>query len=227
MTVLHPPEQAQRKPMMHVLNRTLSASLADPTRAFNGGSSRGFPADAVTLGSAALPSWVCLPAIEFRLPLGHTGVIAESHDPVEVTRRSVHYLSAPVAGSRYPVRPARVLPAHFRQLRARPRTEHPLAVARLECLTTNGAHLWRCNTVPSVTEAAGERTKLRVGPSIEGVKSTPALDAGNGYVRVPHTPMIPHIEIEEKYCRIAVERLRQAVLPLEPEPAPEQLELMP
>ena len=33
------------------------------------------------------------------------------------------------------------------------------------------------------------------------------------------------IEIEEKYCRIAVERLRQAVLPLEPEPKPEQLTL--
>ena len=36
------------------------------------------------------------------------------------------------------------------------------------------------------------------------------------------------VEIEEKYCRIAVERLRQAVLPLEPAaPAPEQLELTP
>jgi len=36
------------------------------------------------------------------------------------------------------------------------------------------------------------------------------------------------IEIEERWCSLAVERLRQAVLPLEPAaPAPEQLELMP
>ena len=34
------------------------------------------------------------------------------------------------------------------------------------------------------------------------------------------------IEIEEKYCRIAVERLRQAVLPLEPAaPVPEQMKM--
>jgi hypothetical protein len=34
------------------------------------------------------------------------------------------------------------------------------------------------------------------------------------------------IEIEEKYCAIAVDRLRQSVLPLEPEaPQPEQMVL--
>lgn len=228
MPILKSFKHTEWNSVVDMLKRALPASFTDtPTAFYNSESSR-LPADAITSRCSTLPAWMKFSSLELRLPFRHARCVAKREHRVEIRCSAGDCFAAPVAGLTYPVAPTKI---RLPNLPLLPTTKRaillgPTASANALIPADFTERLWRWDAPPAF-QVAMSRAVLAIRTAIERMVFGPASLTCLSRVRVPHTLSIPHIEIEEKYCRIAVERLSQEVLDFSPPPPqPEQGRLL-
>lgn len=227
MPILQSLKQTQRDAVVDVLHGTLPTPLANTCTPSQNSVASGFPSNPVGLGGSAFPSRVSLTTLELGLPLSHTGRIAECERGVKISRRACDLLAAPIARLRDTVGAARV---RLPDLPLLPTLERTVFLVALPCadagFSANFTRRTRGCTTPSIRKVASARTEAGFGATVKRMKIRAAMIASQCAVWVYHALSIPHIEIEERYCEIAVNRLRQEVFQFEePKAEPEQMGL--
>lgn len=195
---------------MHLCGPTFLASLTNAIGAEHGCLACGLPADAVAPGCATAPAWMRGTGDKFRLPFRHAGTATECLFAVKVRRWAGELLSAPFAFLGDAVAATRVWLSSPTSYSARRRTILLCSLTHAECratvLTCEGDR-----RAPPRLKIASARTEATIGPPVLGVEW---VGAGFAIARLFafHAPIIPRIELEERYCELAARRLQQAVL---------------
>jgi hypothetical protein len=190
---------------MDLLNRALTAAFAYSCATRDDGQPRRFPPDPVTPWRTSLPSWVRLSALKLRLPFRHAVAVAKRENGVEVSSGARHLLSAPIAGLCDAVGSTWVWFSDLALLLTPKRAVFLVPFAGTGAwVPAYFAGRLDGDSTPSVIDVAGSGTEPSGGPAWVELDATVKT--------VDHTLIIPPIEIEEKYCAIAVDRLRQSVM---------------
>lgn len=210
MSILKTFEHAKWNPMMDVLDGALAASLAGTAASLHYSNPSGLPANPIASRCSALPAWMRLATLKLGLPFSHAGSIAECQRGVKISGRPSHALPAPVAKPRDAVRPPRIWPSPFGLLCA---YKGAIFLSILGAgLATDAARWLRLRFAPSVFQVARSRAESAIGTAIQRMVLRAASLARLHGIWIYHTVIIPHSEIEERYCEIAVKRLAQSVL---------------
>lgn len=198
---------------MDLLRRTGFASLTDAIGSHHSSATCVTPADPVMAGHTAAPSRMSSAGDELRLPFRHAGSATKGVLAMKVRRGARELFAAPFALFGDLLQTFRAWLALFRR-NATDQRAIPL-------LTLPGADGWLAAVLahrldriaPSSTLIADTRTVPTIRPAVLRVKPIAACFALARFGAF-HASIIPHIELEERYCEIAANRLRQAVLPL-------------
>jgi len=206
-------KEPQRNSMMNLFGGQLATSLAHPIRSLHGRYPGSLPSDPIGFRCPAFPSWVCRAALELRLPFGHAGIAAKDQDGMEVTGWASYRFFAPIARLTDQVRSCWVRLTYLPFLAAFEGTVFlislPGANTCQSAYFARGAGLY---AAPSVAEVTPVRAECRRRSAVLGVKCSVANSAMACDGFISHALSISHIEIEERYCEIAANRLRQGVL---------------
>jgi hypothetical protein len=210
--------------MMNVFDWSLVASLA-----YAGGPRRGpkpsrLPSHAVTARRSTSPSRVLFAVGKLRSPLSHASVAAKHAVGVEVAARPVDGLAAPFTWLRLSAAAGDIWLAGLRRHPAREGAKTLTSLSRAACGLTTGLACRNRGSAPSRQQITSAGTEPLFGPSVLRRILGVALLAIPALCCMFHKAIISH---EERYCEIAVRRLAQEVLPLEPyEPPLQQVSLL-
>lgn len=205
--------------MMNIFSLTptnLTASFSVPS----GLSSCGLPSTTASITSASRPSGMIFTPVIFGLPFSHTDIITKDVFGMKVRFSPFNVLSTKGTLFCDSVRTARIFPSVLSYLSTFKRAINLISFACAgRWFSTNRAMVFRGFIAPSLFQVTGFRTIGLIGPSILRMKIRPTNSARFCFGKFLHIPMIStiakmSIEIEEKYCEIAVQRLAQEVLPL-------------
>ena len=192
----------------------VAAITSSPKRTLSGG----LPSRTHTESLAARPSWVCRPTDMLRLPRPHTLGSTEHFVGVEIRRRPGEPFAAPFTGLSLAIRASGIGASILPLLRTVPRAILLITLPRaLAWLPADKAWSRRLLWAPTVQEIASLGAIALLWATVLWVILLATLRAFAGNC-VSHARIIhPHRryckgEIEEKYCKIATERLRQEVL---------------
>lgn len=197
--------------MMNMTDWFPFALLADPPGSRHGLFFSSLPSDSVGSRCPALPSWMGRSNHKLRLPFSHTGTRAEWLVRVKVGSSAAERLEALNTCLGDAIAAARIRLADLRCHAARKRTE------LLAALASARGWLAACGTrrslsrPPSIEQVTSRRAEGLRRPAVLGAERIAALCAVACFL-ASHSSIIP--QIEEKYCEIAVNRLRQEVLNL-------------
>ena len=197
---------------------SLTAPLTNATGSFHDSFSCTLPTNTVATGGSAFPSGVGILYDKFRLPLSHATIITKNLIGMEVACRPCYWLTAPIAWLCDKVGTPRILFPFFAFLCALPRAIYLVSLTGAYCgFSTHRANI-NFSITPPILKVAIGRTKKLIGATIIRMKGFSAIFTYSGFAKFFHIYIIntiarKSIEIEEKYCEIAVNRLRQEVIP--------------
>lgn len=206
-----------------MLSGRLLASLTDALSAFHCSYSSCTPTNSIRTRNAAFPSGMRIAVHKFRLPFGHAGTTAKEPVAMKVAGCSTELISAPVADFRHLITARRVrltlLAFKSAGKRAVSLIQTPAACGFFAALL---AYRFLVNA-PSCGQKAFAGAMAAIGPSSLRIELVFAMVAVSHFL-CSHSAIISRfIELERKYCDIAIERLRQrslfSVLPSEMEVA--------
>jgi len=213
-----------RNTVMNLDSPVFAATLASAIR-FCHGLTLGFPPSDTIRGlrCSALPSRVGITNKEFRLPLGHATVVAKDLHSVKVGSRARNVFATPVARLGDLVAAARVAASVLRLFGAFPRAVFLIPPARTDArFPTDSAPRPLGFWAPTGKQITLTGTIPRLRTTVVGMERLAARVTQSGFSCLSHGPQHTKfrrvvqgtIEIQEKYCAIAAQRLRQEVLPL-------------
>ena len=155
-------------------------------------------------------------------PQGRAGMATKDMLTMKVRDGAAKGSIAPIAFSRPPVTPPRVSRADPALAGAARRAEPPCSRTPRHWLTAHGAEFYRLDTAPSVLKIALARTESLVWPCVLRMIILAALHTLFDVIVISHATIVracgtqvkPNIEISEKYCTIARNRLANTPKPL-------------
>ncbi len=167
--------------------------------------------------SSACPSWmVCLPNV-FGLPFRHTFIITECFYSVKIGLGAVNSIAAIITYFCGTIRSFWVGLTGSSLYGAFKRAINLISFACAICwFSANSAYRRNAIFSPSARKIAFSRTEMLIWPTIQRVKFIAAFLAYTLLCKFLHVIIITQYSllsrIEEKYCEIAANRLRQEVL---------------
>jgi hypothetical protein len=211
-------EISYREPMMNLEGNTFIARLATSTSGGESSLPCLIPSGAIGVSRAAFPSWVIFTTNKFRLPFCHTPVIAKGLFGVEVTGWARYIFTTPSASPSFKVGPGWIRTPLFANFRTSARAINLIPFACAGSRVATYRTKVDSPITPSIFEIAGARAARLMRAAIMGVERISAIDTLFNFVGFSHDSSIRYIvryfKLEEKYCEIAVNRLRQGVLAL-------------
>lgn len=193
----------------------LSTSLANTFSAIHRRNTRSAPADSVRARNAALPSRMVFAAYELRLPFGHTGATAKEPVTVKVACGAAELFTAPLADF-YDAILSRKVWFAFLTFNAASERAVDLIQSAAACRFFAALFAYRpfVNAPPSLQKTLTRAVQVIRSASLwtKGVIASFTIS----HFLCSHIAIISHfIEIERKYCDIAIERLRQQAFSFE------------
>ena len=192
--------------------RRLSAHLAFTAREVPCQCPSGFPPHASCIAPTTSPARVGSLANIFGLPFSPTKIITKDILTMKISDRTGNRLAAPSTGLCCSIRPTRISSTEFTFLGTIPGAillvSSPCAYGWVSTHETPIRNMFP----PPMSQITIIRTKLLSCFSILRMKRRQTLLTIQHYIEVPHNSIIPHIEIEERYCAIAAKRMAQGVL---------------
>lgn len=208
-----------RDSVMNLNCLPVAAPFTNTICPFHGLFSCVLPTNPIATRGTPLPTGMCILYDKFRLPFSHTPIVTKNLIGVKVAGRSCHGFTAPVTRFCYEIRAPGIFSSVFTLLCAFPRAIDLVSLA--SACGWFPAHGTQINTsiTPTVLKVTIGRAKDLTRTAIIGVKWFSAMFTYSGFGKFFHGYIINtiakmSIEIEEKYCEIAVQRLAQEVLPL-------------
>lgn len=178
------------------------------------------PIQTVLSGCATLPARVIFATPKFRLPFSFTPIITKCLFTMKATNRASNIFATPRTLFCKQIRPTLVWLPNLTSNTTFYRTKLLASFASICNILTALSALVDRRFTPSSLAVAFERAIFRIRSAVKWMIGLPTRLAGicnsiNSSILTTHTYIIPHIEIEERYCETAVKRLRQGILSME------------
>lgn len=203
---------------MHFDSFSFTTSFTDSLRPFEGLFSGWFPSNTITSRTSTFPAWMSIFNNKLRLPFCHALIIAKNFIGMKIASWSCYWFTTPITWLCNQIRSFWVFPALFSYLGTLPRTINLISFScAYGWFPTHRTKVY-FSIPPSVLEKTITGTKILIRTTIIWVKRVATVFANSSFGVFFHTYIIntiakKSIEIEEKYCEIAVRRLAQEVLP--------------